>query len=160
MPSLERTILERRPAGGVDCLDLGSGVLFGVNADRPCARVPGSVVVCAELRLRVGLDHPVWTGRVASADGSLTTIMLSSSRKAAPSGTLLAWTSWPLPGRPLGYEANGTRPMRLIGFWGVPPGQGRLSIASHPVQTVRPLPMASLHRFSYHNRGPSRATAL
>lgn len=34
---------------------------------------------------------------------------------------------------PLGYEVNGTRPMSLIGFCGVPPDQGRPSIASHPV---------------------------
>jgi hypothetical protein len=47
----------------------------------------------------------------------------------------------------LGYEANGTRPTPLIGSRGVPPSQGRPSMASHPIRSVRPLPMASLLLF-------------
>lgn len=40
------TIPERRPAGGKRLLILERVVLFGVNADRLCVRVLGSVVVC------------------------------------------------------------------------------------------------------------------
>ena len=50
-------------------------------------------------------------------------------------------------GRPLGYEANGTRPTPFIGFYGVLPSQGRPSTASHHVQPIRPLPTASLLPF-------------
>jgi hypothetical protein len=49
--------------------------------------------------------------------------------------------------RPLGYEANGTRPTPLIGSYGVQPSQGRSSMASHFVQLVWPQPTASLLPF-------------
>src|ERR1700704_4512449 len=50
--------------------------------------------------------------------------------------------------------------MPFTGFRGVLPGQGRPSRASHPVQPVRPLPMAFLLRFLLRQRASSRATAL
>jgi hypothetical protein len=49
--------------------------------------------------------------------------------------------------RPLGYEANGTRPTPLIRSCGVQSGQGRSSMASHLVQPARPQPAASLLLF-------------
>jgi hypothetical protein len=47
---------------------------FSVNADRPCVRVPESVLCVAELQLRAGVNRLVRTRRVPSADGSLTMI--------------------------------------------------------------------------------------
>ena len=49
--------------------------------------------------------------------------------------------------QPLGYEANGTRPMPPIGSFGVPLIQREPSMVSHPVQPVLPLPTASLLLF-------------
>src|SRR6185312_7273929 len=74
-------------------------------------------------------------------------ILLCTSLKAAPGAILLAQASWPLDRakpRPLGYEMNGIRLTPLTGFCGVPRGQGRPSMVSYPVHSVRPLSMAFL----------------
>jgi hypothetical protein len=49
--------------------------------------------------------------------------------------------------RPLGYEANGTRPTHPVGSHHIRPSQGRPSIASHLVQPAQPLPATSLLPF-------------
>jgi hypothetical protein len=84
-------------------------------------------------------------GRVASADGSLTMIMLGSCLEGYARWRAIARASWPLiVSKP---EANGTRPVPSIESCRVLPSQRRPSMASHLVQPPRPLPTASLLPF-------------
>jgi hypothetical protein len=93
----------------------------------------------AELRRCAGVYRPVRTGCVGSADGSLTMIMLGADLEGCTQRHSLGvgiLTS--LIDRPLGYEANGTRPTPVIGSCGVLFNQGRSSMASDLAQLALP----------------------